>query len=176
MNYQTYGGQPPKVKKPNSGFVVPNDRKRTANDPDMSGTFTIGEDVVQYIMQGGRDFWVSGWNKQATNPKTGVRGPLMSLSLKPKVARASGGQGGYGAPQQPAPQQPQGAWNPALQTAAGTWQPSATPQQQHFSAGTPGMYPPPAQQPQQWPGAVGGPQQQPPQGQRNNFPNDDIPF
>lgn len=171
MNYNSgYGGQPPKKKHSNSGFIVPNDRKRTANDPDMSGTFTIGDDVVAYIMSGGREFWVSGWNKQAMNPKTRIMGPLLSLGMKPKVARPAGGQGGYGA-QPIAPQAPQGAWNPAPQAPWGAPAPSAPAPQQHFSAGTPAMYPQPQAPAPQW-----GGQPQAPQHPGNGFPNDEIPF
>lgn len=159
------GGQPPK-KKQNSGFIVPNDRKRTANDPDMRGSFTLGEDVAQFIIQGGRELWMSAWHKQARNPKTGVTGPLTSISMQPKVPRVQGQQ--YGV----APPQPTGWGMPP------PVQPQAPQGYGHHPVSTPAMYPlGGAPTPQGW-----GQQQVQQQGPQNPYqgpqnPMDqDIPF
>ncbi len=116
----------PKPPRQNSGFIVPNDRKNKTNDPDMKGTFTIGEDVAQYIMQGGRDLWVSAWHKQAKNPKTGQMGPLTSLGMQPKLPKAQA-HGGYGGPA-PQPQHPQ--YGGVQQYGGPLQQPAPTPQYQ----------------------------------------------
>lgn len=158
--YGAPGGQQ-KQKRTNSGFIVPNDAKRTPNDPDLRGSYVIGEDVAQFIMQGGRDLWVSAWHKQAKNPKTGLMGPLTSISLQAKQPRA---QGGYNAAPPQMQQQPQPQYGAPPTTPGGWLQPPAPQPPQYAAAGG---YAAATQQPTQQPQ---GPQQMQWQGGGDTIP------
>ena len=58
--------------KDNSGTLFRNDRKEKDTHPDYNGT----------IMVDGREYYLNAWLKK------GAKGTFMSLSVKPKEARA----------------------------------------------------------------------------------------
>jgi hypothetical protein len=55
------------------GALFKNDRKETDNHPDYNGSINVG----------GTDYWLSAWIKE------GKSGKFMSLSVKPKEAKAA---------------------------------------------------------------------------------------
>lgn len=59
-------------KRPNTGTLFTNDRKATDSHPDYTGTLDVA----------GMEFWISGWKKQ------GQKGEFISISVKPKEAKA----------------------------------------------------------------------------------------
>lgn len=60
-------------KKPGSGTLFKNDRKQSNNHPDYKG---------DALLMDGTEVWLSGWKKE------GNKGTFLSISIKPKEAKA----------------------------------------------------------------------------------------
>jgi hypothetical protein len=67
-------------QKPGSGSLFINSRKEKDSHPDYTGTL-CGLD--------GKEYWLSCWQKA---DDANARGPIFTLSIKPKDAQAQGGQ------------------------------------------------------------------------------------
>jgi hypothetical protein len=58
----------------NRGTLWKNDRKQSDTHPDLSGTINVD----------GKEYWLSGWRGKGAD---GGKGPILSLSVKPKEAK-----------------------------------------------------------------------------------------
>ncbi len=64
-------------QKNNSGSLFANDRKKSENDPDLTGSIKVD----------GKEFWLSGWRRQSQAGTT-----FLALSVRDKNAQANAAQ------------------------------------------------------------------------------------
>jgi hypothetical protein len=65
-------------QRENSGILFDNEKKQSATSPDLSGRINVG----------GREYFLSGWNKQ------GKRGGFLSLSVGKEISERPAPTGG----------------------------------------------------------------------------------